>query len=183
MHPLNNRTIEANILNSTKIEIFHAGRQEIKVRALSWFFLLVGLGCLWWGYDLSQSYGLSPGDGGVLRPLAERLAWGGFVALFGLALIISMDLYGRLYICRVQLDPATSQVFFKTVHWWGFRQITTTASQIIGSSYHPGDFEGGDFTVNAPFYFVRLRGHSLPLILDGQGKFVQAKLAKKLLNL
>jgi hypothetical protein len=38
------------------------------------WFALATLGAVSWGVDLAQTYGLSPGDGGELRPLRQRLA-------------------------------------------------------------------------------------------------------------
>lgn len=165
------------------VMVYTAGWQQWKVRGMFWFGLAVGLACLKWGYDLTQTYGLSPGDGGILRPLGERLAWGGLVVLLGLALVAGLELYGRLYICRVWLDPAVEQVLFETVRWWGYMRISVPVGAIAGSSYHSGDFETLKYTVNAPWYFVQLRGRRLPLILDGQGIFLKPGLAASLLNL
>lgn len=165
------------------VEIYHAARQATKVRWLYGFALAVCLGCLYWGYDLSQTYGLSPGDGGVLRPLAQRLAWGGFVALFGLLFAVGMLVYTRIYIGRLWLSQATQQVVFETIRLWGGARFSVPPQDIIGSSYHPGMLDTPTHSVNAPFYFVRLRGRRLPLILDGQGKFIQPGLAERLLGL
>ena len=161
------------------IEIYHAGRQGVKVRALSWFLLLVGLACLWWGYHLSQTYGLSPGDGGVLRPLPQRLAWGGFVALFGLICMVGMHIYGRQYIARAWVDEQAQRVRFATVRWFGSARFDVPAQDILGSSYQRGRLETPSHTVDAPFHFIRLRGRRLPFILDGQGRFLLPALVNR----
>jgi hypothetical protein len=153
------------------------------VRAVLWFALLACLACLKWGYDLSQSYGLSPGDGGELRPLAERLAWGGFVALLGLLFAGGMLLYAQLYINRVWFDEPKQMLVFETLRAWGAGRFQTAVKDVMGSRYHAGALDTGKHTVNAPWYFIRLRGRRLPLILDGQGLLPQPTLAKRLLNL
>jgi len=165
------------------VALFDAGWQVKKVRGLTWFALAVCLGCLYWGYDLSQTYGLSPGDGGVLRPLAQRLAWGGFVALFGLLFAGGMFLYNRLYIGRAWLDERGQQVVFETVRLWGGARFSVPPQDILGGSYHPGMLETPSHSVNAPFYFVRLRGRKLALILDGQGQFLRPGITKRVLGL
>ena len=60
------------------VALFDAGWQAKKVRWFTAFALVVCLGCLYWGYDLSQTYGLSPGDGGVGGPRGRRVGGGGF---------------------------------------------------------------------------------------------------------
>jgi hypothetical protein len=169
--------------NNQMMAIYHAGWQATKVRGLFWFALAVCLGCLYWGYDLSQTYGLSPGDGGVLRPLAQRVTWGGFVALFGLSFFTGMFVYAWNYIRQVWLNQATQQVVFETVRLWGNARFSVAPQDILGSRYHAGDLETPTHTVNAPYFLVRLRGRKLPLILDGQGKFLKPGLAARLMDL
>lgn len=169
-------------LNSL-VTVYESRTQGKKVLGLLWFSIAVCLGCLYWGYDLSQTYGLSPGDGGVLRPLAQRLAWGGFVALFGLVFAIGMLVYAKIYTNRVWLDDGAQQVVFETLRLWGGARFRVPPQDILGSRYHAGELYTESHSVNAPFYFVRLRGHKLPLILDGQGIFLEPGLATRLLNL
>jgi hypothetical protein len=165
------------------IEIFNARQQQAKVRWLSWFALLLFFASLYWGYSLSQTYGLSQGDGGLLRPRWERWMVGGFVAFLGLIFILGMDVYGRLYISRAMWDESARMVLFETVRWWGVGQMRVPVAEIVGSHFESGDFYTIRHQVNAPWYFVRLRGRRLPLILDGQGVFPQPGLARNLLNL
>ena len=56
------------------IPVYRAGRQLIKVRFLMGLSLAVLAFCLWCGVDLAQTYGLNPGDGGVLVSLARSSA-------------------------------------------------------------------------------------------------------------
>ncbi|RPJ48061.1 MAG: hypothetical protein EHM21_07830 [Chloroflexi bacterium] len=175
--------IKQPVYEGELVELFDAGGQAWKVRGFLWFSLAVCLFCLKWGYDLFQTYGLSPGDGGVLRPVAERAAWGGFVAGFGLLLGIGMLVYIWIYITRVWLDEDAQQVVFETMRPWGSARFRVAPQDILGSRYHAGEMVTESHTVNAPFYFVRLRGHKLPLILDGQGNLREPGLAARLLDL
>lgn len=165
------------------IEVFQAGWQGTKVRGLLWFSLAVCLGCLYWGYDMLQHLGLSPGDGGVLRPLWERIAWGGFISLFGLAFFTGMLFYANIYIRQVGLDKRANRVQFETIRLLRDVQFSVPPEDILGSRYHAGEMYTDSHAVAAPFYFVRLRGRKTPLILDGQGVFLEPGLAERLLDL
>src|SRR5262245_33645065 len=96
------------------VPVYRAGKQLVKVRGLMALSLVVLAGCLWWGLDLARTYGIREADGGALAPLPVRLAWGGSVALFGVACVAGMWLYGRLYAARIGFDPATQQIHLET---------------------------------------------------------------------
>jgi hypothetical protein len=168
---------------SELIAIYDAGRQQWKVRAVYWFLLVLGLMGLCWGLDIGQHYGLNPADGGNLRPAGERWALGIFLILFSLLVMIGMDIYRRSYICQAWLEVETHTLRFETPGLWGYDRISIPAGEIIGSRYHSGDLQPLGRPVNAPWYFVGLRGRKLPLILDGQGRLLQPGLARRLLNL
>ena len=165
------------------VEIFRAGRQAWKVRGVFWFLCALCLGSLVWGADLIQQYGLSAGDGGVLRPLPERLAWGGLVSLLGLAAAGGMAFYVRLYICAVWWCAARRRVRFGLMRFWGTAFLEAGTQEILGSQFQPGDFDTLEHTIHAPWYAVRLRGRKLALILDGQGELLHPGVAVRLLNL
>jgi hypothetical protein len=163
--------------------LYTAGRQLWKVRAVMIFLLAVGLAFVGWGVNLSQTYGLSPGDGGELRPLAERLAWGVSVGLLGLLLIVGMDLYGRLYVARIDYAAAAGCLHFETLRYWGSARRSVATVEIVHSKYHDGKFETEDQSVDAPWYFITLKHSRFPLILDAQGKFLDRAQAARLLGL
>ena len=81
------------------------------------------------------------------------------------------------------LDEPAQQVVFETVRLWGGARFNVPAQDILGGSYHPGMLETPSHSVNAPFYFVRLRGRKLALILDGQGQFLRPGITKRVLGL
>lgn len=165
------------------IDVFHAGWQGKKVMGLLWFSIAVGLGCLYWGYDLYLHYGLAPGDGGVLAPLGQRLAWAAVVGFFGLAFALGMLIYARVYINATWLDADAQQIIFETLRLWGRARFSVPPAEIVGSRYQAGQLTTESHTVNAPFHFVYIRGHRMPYILDGQGQFIRPGLAARLLDL
>ena len=163
------------------IDIYRAGFQLTKVRAFMIVALLCATGAFYWGWDLFNSYGLAPGDGGVLAPLGQRLAWGLSVAGLGLAFLAGMWIYGRRYVTRIRYDAAADALHIGTLEFLAGRFKVYPASSVVGADYHHGRMEGEG--VNAPWYFVRLADRSSRLILDAQGIFPDRELARKLLKL
>lgn len=165
------------------IQIYAAGAQLIKVRAMMILSLVVALAAIWWGWDLFQTQGLRPADGGVLAPLGERLAWGIGVASLGIAFTAAMWVYGRLYVSSLRFDEATRALHFRTVGFLGGSDAVIPQSDVLGSTYQPGKSPNtGGVSVDAPWIKVAIQGRRLPFILDAQGVFPDASLAARLLK-
>jgi hypothetical protein len=165
--------------------IFTAGKQLRKVRFIMWLSFFLAIWAVWAGIDLSRHYGLSPGDGGVLRPQAERLAWGIGVGFLGLAFAVGMDIYGRRYVAQIFASGAEphTQLRVETLRWWGRHSLIVPASDVTGITQHHGKLNTGDHNVNAPWFFLYLKGRRFPYIVDLQGKFSQPELAQRLLKM
>ncbi len=162
-------------------EIYAAGGQLLKVRAMMIVSLLCALAAMWWGWSLFQTQGLRPADGGVLAPLGTRLAWGIGVAGLGIAFAAGMWLYGRLYVSALRFDEAARALHFRTVGFFGGHDLVCSEADILHSTYQPGRGpSGADIQVDAPWIKVAIRGRRLPLILDAQGVF--SDLAARLLK-
>lgn len=69
--------------------------QAQKVRWIFWGSILFLAGFVYWAIDLAQSYGLSPGDGGVLRPLGQRLAVAAILVVIGILPVLGMVAFIR----------------------------------------------------------------------------------------
>ena len=157
------------------ITLFHAGKQLIKVRGVMLLSLACAVASIWFGLDLSQTYGLRSADGGMLAPLPVRLAWGIGVGALGVVFAAGMWLYGRCYVSRIELDRHTSELSIYTVRFIGIRKQVIETSDLLGSSHHEGGFSGGGRvpSVHAPWSSVRLGRRRLPPIVDQQGVFLQ----------
>ena len=92
---------EASIPAGSTLVANDGGGQVWMVRVLTWLFAIVAVAALIWASDMSQTYGLSPGDGGVLRPPVERWTAAFLVALVGIAPFAGMLVYVRLYVTRL----------------------------------------------------------------------------------
>lgn len=163
------------------VDIYRAGFQLTKVRGFMIVALLCAVGAVYWGWDLFNTYGLNPGDGGVLAPLWQRLAWGLSVAGLGLAFLAGMWIYGRRYVTGIRYDQAADTLHIGTLEFLAARVKVYPASSVVGADYRHGRLEGEG--VNAPWYFVKLKDRSSRLILDAQGIFPDRQLAGKLLRL
>ena len=164
-------------------EIYRAGSQLTKIKAFMAFTLLVAAGGLYWGWDLFNNYGLVPGDGGVLAPVGQRLAWGLSVAGLGLAMLYGMWLYGCQYAARIDYDPSADALHVRTLQFLATREEVYAASEVVESTWHHGRMDTGEgVSVNAPWFFVRFRNRRWRLIVDGQGIFADPGLAARLLK-
>lgn len=134
------------------------------LRIVVWFFLAVAVVTIYPAWLIAQWYGLAPGDGGVLKPLSERLALAGFV--FGLALAIAagMMIYATLYTLRLVLS-GDDEVLVTTV--------SPFATGELEYRFKKSDFiSSGFFDFGTPWITLRVRGHRFPFILDLNAKTV-----------
>jgi hypothetical protein len=170
------------------VRIFEAGGGSVLVRVIMIVSLLTAAGCFWGGWVLFQTYGLSPGDGGVLAPVGERLAWGLVVAALGLLFALGMWAFGRIYVHSIDLDEGTDTLRIRTMSFFGLREAVYPTSDVIGSTYVAGNSSRDTASVldivapgdahysgvNAPYYWLRLRSRRGSLVVDAKGDFAPA---------
>jgi hypothetical protein len=158
--------------------LYRAGQQLTKVRAI----MLLSLACaalsIWWGVDLARSYGLNPGDGGMLRPVGQRVLVGTIVAGLGIAFAIGMWVYGHCYAARIDFDDATQRLHVHTVRFLGTGRQIIDLGEVGKARWHPGQLQLR-ISVSAPWVSVRMAGRRLPLLIDAQGEVLDRRLMKK----
>jgi hypothetical protein len=160
--------------------LYKAGRQFMKVRFIMILSLLCATGSVWWGIDLAKTYGLNPGDGGVLAPLVVRLVWGTGVSVLGIAFMAGMWLYSRNYVARLEYDEQSNMYTVRHIGFFGTTKSVFCQQDIVSSRFHRGRLSA-DIQVNAPWWTIHIAGRRKPLILDAQGIAVEeAKLRKVL---
>jgi hypothetical protein len=152
--------------------IFEAGGQLIKVRIVVLCSLPLAAASIWLAIHLAQTYGVNPGDGGVLAPLPVRLAWAAGVFLLGMSFAVAMWLYGKCYIAKMEIDEQSRVLTIHTVGFFGTTKQKVALSRITGNRYNEGylDLPSAP-VVHAPWWTIRIDGRKLPFILDRQGKF------------
>ncbi len=181
-----NRFRDGPAMSANPKVLFENHWQARKVRAVFWFIMLAGLGAVWAGWSIFQSYGLSPGDGGVLRPFWQRLLFGGAVAGLGLAAAYGVWLYVHLYVLHMARQGKELHIVSMTA--LGQREWTFQESELGQGAYHEGKVYGADALrhshatprVNAPWITLRARGQRWPFILDAQAETLDMSAIRKL---
>jgi hypothetical protein len=162
--------------------IFSVGRQLIQVRGMMLLSIGFAATFIWLGIDTAQNYGLRPADGGVLAPLAVRLAWGVGGSLLGISFPVGMWLYGKCYVSRVEFDRQTRMLNIYTVRLFSSRKEEIEASRVSSSNYLTGEYHGSKVNAGAG-WVVKVKGRKLPLIIDERGKFMEKGLMNQLFRL
>lgn len=159
--------------------IFDAGPQRWKIWFVTLISLAAGVGLVGMGGWMSQTYGLHPMEGGVLRPLSTRMLWGVAWAVPGLAIIAGIVAYLQCYVTRIEADDAGG--YRVTVAGFG-RGLEFGLNAVTRAGFNDGVSNAGGISVNAPWYSVRLRGRRLPLIVDLQGDFLDEHAVDRLIE-
>ena len=155
------------------IETVHfAGTRLRRVAAVFGLSLVCAAGAIWAGIVLFTTYGLSPADGGVLAPLASRIAWAGFVSLSGLGFAGGMFVYCGCYVVRIGYDDSSREYLVSTLTRPGSVKIRIRPDDVESAREHRGRIETGKLSVDAPWLGLKIRGRKLPLIVDLRGSIV-----------
>jgi hypothetical protein len=161
--------------------LFHSHHQTNKVRLVAWGSVVALVAALYGGWSIFQTYGMSPADGGALRPFAERLAFGGAVAALGVAFAGGMLLYLTLYVVRLDLNG--DQVEVETMRLIGTATRPIPAAAVMGGKYYHGSMRlYRTPSVNAPWATMRVEGRRLPYLLDAQAEHIDKKGLRKLIG-
>ncbi len=161
------------------IPLYRAGWQLTKVRGVMIFSLICAVISLRVGWHLAHTYGLNPADGGVLAPLGVRLAWGIGVALLGVGFAAGMWLYGKCYVAQVDLDEVDGRLHVYTVRFFGLQKHVLDPSDVRSRRDHLGYWLPRGIVT--PWRSVWIRGRRLPLLIDGQGTFLNRDRMDRLL--
>ncbi|MEI6670311.1 MAG: hypothetical protein WCP29_19375 [Acidobacteriota bacterium] len=154
---------------------YRAGFQATKVLAVTALAALCAVGAGWWGLDIARTWGLAEADGGVLKPLWQRVAFGSGVGLLGLAFFAGMLVYWRFYIVSIDVEPDGTTV--RLGRLFPVPAVVVKAADLrVGSKIHTGDsgligvLAPWRIGVDAPWRSVYIRGWRWPLLLDMRGR-------------
>ena len=151
--------------------LFENHKQATKVRWITWGSVICAVGWLYWAWTMAETYGLSPGDGGVLRPAAQRYAVACGMVLAALAPLAGMIVYSRLYLVRIERER--DDVTLTSIGILMPRRQLFPLSAFVGVSSYEGRSEG-HISVNAPWMTLRVAGRRLPFIVDRQAERIDA---------
>lgn len=159
--------------------IYESHWQARKVRIFAWATALWCIGWLYWAYDLSQTYGLSPGDGGVLRPAVDRYTFAAIMALIGIAPLAGMAVYVRLYVTRLARDgDRIAMTVVGLLRPRTFDVPLTAVADKIGRHGQTPIY--GWIKVYAPWITLRVSGR--PYIIDQQAETLDEAALRRLVK-
>jgi len=149
--------------------LFENRWQATKARWLTWGLIACMVGCLYWAWSLAHTYGLLPADGGVLRPLHQRLMMAAVVVLVGVLPTAGMWLFNRRYLTRIERDG--DKVALTTLGIISPGTRIFRVSDFTGQGHRHGQMSGR-IAVNAPWIALRVAGVRLPFVVDLQAEHV-----------
>ena len=159
---------------SKRVQVMKNAGRSIRMELMAYVGIAAAIGSIWWGAGLLETYGMRPGDGGVLRPFEERLLVAGITAGCGLAFGLGLLIYQSLYVVGLVLEGDRFDVHTKV----GFLNIIRTykITDVAKSSYrHNAEVNFGSTGRDLPREYamtVRISGRWLPYILDLNAKFI-----------
>lgn len=139
--------------------------QARKVRWVFWGICLFFVGFAYWGWDLSRTYGLSPGDGGVLKPLGSRLTAAAILLVIGLLPLIGMIAYVRRYVGGIVWRG--DEVLVSGVCWPAGDRAFPLTSFEPGSEYE-GRLDTIIHRVDAPWMTLSIEGRTYIVDLQAE---------------
>jgi len=129
-----------------------------------------GLAAIAASYDLLQTYGLSPGDGGVLKPLSERIAMAGFIFSLGLLCLAGGIICMYRYVISIH-KVGKSEFAVHTLGMLGMRTLELPLENLrLGKRQEGRGRYPSGHSVDAPYRLLRVAGRRIPFILDLQGQ-------------
>ncbi len=146
------------------------GSRVRRVRLVALFIALFAMAFCCWAVSLAHNYGLSPGDGGVLRPLGERLLVAGIVMLIAFVFLAGIVIYLRRYLIRIELRG--DQVELTVIGVLSPFVITVDRDQIRSARYFHGNFSARGLVVRAPWITLKVAGFAIPFVVDMQALHV-----------
>ena len=156
--------------------VFENKRQALKVRFVFWLLLAAGIAGLWAGWSILLYFGLSPADGGELRPLWQRLLFGGSIATLGGVVAYGMWIYIHLYALSMSING--TEVTIVTMAPFGRSERKFDAGDLGEGAYHEGKIYDVDDmnrrhaipSVDAPWITLKARDQFWPFIFDAQAE-------------
>lgn len=153
------------------MRLLENGSRVRRVRLVALFIAMVTMAFSGWAVSLAHSYGLSPGDGGVLRPLAERLLVAGIVLLIALVFLAGIVIYLRRYLIRIEVRG--DRVELTVIGVLSPFVVTVDRNQIRGARYFHGNFSARGLVVHAPWISLKVAGWMVPFVADLQALHVR----------
>jgi hypothetical protein len=153
-------------------ELLFDNRQRAKAARLVVLGTIVwSLGWLYWSSVIAQTFGLSAGDGGSLRPPNQRFTIAALMVAVALAPLIGMLVYGRVYLTRLVRDGG--EVELTSLGFVLPFRFRIPISELQESEGYEGKMSGrSGVSVDTPWITLRASGYRLPFVIDLQAELV-----------
>ena len=154
--------------------LFDNQRQAKKARLVVLGTIVWSLGWLYWSSVIAQTYGLSPGDGGSLRPANQRFTMAALMLVVAFAPLAGMAVYGRVYLTRIEREG--DRLVLTALGFLVPFRFRIAISDLQGSEEHERKMTGGSgVSVDAPWITLRAKGYRLPFVVDLQAEHVDKR--------
>ena len=149
-----------------------------RLRVVCWLSVPWAIAWVLWAAELGQTFGLSAGDGGVLRPAGERSSVAALVAAIGLLPVVGLSLYARRYTLR--LARVGEEAELTLLGFWAPIQRRVPITKFERRTEHEGRFSSGGVSVHAPWITLRIGGKRY--ILDRQAERIDQRALRRLID-
>ncbi len=155
------------------MRLLENGSRVLRVRLVALFIAGFALVLFGFALSLARNYGLSPGDGGVLKPPGERLFVAAIVSLIAAAFLAGIIVYLRRYLVRIELRG--DQVELTVIGVLSPFVVTVDRRRIPATRYFHGYFAARGLVVRAPWITLKVAGWPIPFVADLQAGHVSEK--------
>ena len=151
--------------------------QSLKIKYVFLILALAGVALIGVGGYILQSWGMSPADGGTLKPLTQRLLFSGVLVALGAGIIWGCYVYTGFYLIAIQLKG--NDLHLKTLR--GSRYVFNK-NDVESLARKSGTTFTGRNWIETPYAWLTFKGTKKKFMLDWQAEFVDELALKKLVS-
>lgn len=166
--------------NKSLVLVYTAGSQLWKVRMVCYGIYILSPVLVWAGFLVINA----PPDPVQHGEAAEYfpLLFGVLFILLAFAFSAGIAVYQYCYVSKISHDAADGMYIFETELPFSDRQTRLSLSDIKNSAYQHGQYEDVKFTINAPWYKIKIQSRRFAFIVDMQGEIMDEKLFGELIQ-
>lgn len=165
---------------SQQIEIYSAGRQLIKVRGVCYGIYLLSPVLFWAGWLVLNSPPEHPNPTELQQHFP--LIFGLLFMLMAVSFAAGIANYQYCYVSVILFDAARSIYIIKTENPVYINQWEMPLESVVSSDFRHGEYSNIKFTIQAPWYKLKIRNRRFSFIIDLQGDIKEEKLFNDLLR-
>ena len=157
-------------------------KQALKVKLASWVLMLASIAIVYAAFTIFNSWGISPADGGQLKPFNQRLIFSGSLLIMAMSIVAGIIYYRHIYVISISRNGDILQIttsLHKT-------PLTLNPADITSSSHHSGQMtvmrSSGVISVNAPWIILKTTNPTRHFLIDAQSEILDVAAIKKLVR-